>query len=166
ETPELTETPPEEPTTPIPDTIFVKAKESVLEGRSTGNPIENQVVSLVPAEEPELPGTGVSKEAEDTGFDKDPVECTTGADGNCAMHVSTEDRALYHPPSIGAESANTYRVDYDLPQTSGGVAQTTGKPTERDSKTGTPDGADVSYDDFKIGDPTVRPPLFREPSRA
>src|SRR4029079_10317543 len=101
ETPDLTEKPPEEPTTPIPDTIFVKAKESVLEGLSTGNPIENQVVKLFPAEEPELPGTGVSKEAEDTGFDKDPVECTTGADGNCAMHVPTEDRALYSLPSKG-----------------------------------------------------------------
>ena len=57
-TPTTTEKPPEEPTSPIPDTVFVKAKESVLEGQPTGSPIENQVVKLFPQEEPQLHGRG------------------------------------------------------------------------------------------------------------
>ena len=80
------------------------------------------MVKLFPPEEPQLPGEGGSKEAQGTGFDKDPVECAAGADGNCQIHVATEDRALYGMPSTGANPGKTYRIDYDLPQTSGGVA--------------------------------------------
>jgi len=125
ETPETTEKVPEEPTSPIPDTIFVKAKEAVLEGATTGAPIENQVVKLFPAEEPELPGTGETKEAEDTGFDKDPVECMTGAGGDCAMQIPADDRQAYDLTGADEEPGRNYRVDYDLPKDSGGVAETT-----------------------------------------
>ncbi len=150
-TPETTEKPPEEPLSEIPDTIFVKAKEEVLEGKPTGSPIENQVVKLFPPEEPALPGTDeTTKETEDTGFDKDPVECTTGAEGDCSMHVPPEDRAQYDLPANGA--SKNYRADYDLPKDSGGVAETTGKPAEADVKSGTPPGAKVTYEKFSIGD--------------
>lgn len=153
ETPEVTEQVPEEPTSPIPDTIFVKAKEAVLEGTTTGAPIENQLVKLFPAEEPDLPGTGETKEAEDTGFDKDPVECTTGAEGDCKMQIPVEDRPTYDLPPDG-KPGRTYRVDYDLPKDSGGVAETTGKPAKPDVKSGTPVGADIAYEEFSIGERT------------
>ena len=135
----------------------------MLEGQPTGNPIENQVVKLFPPEEPQLPGEGGSKEAQDTGFDKDPVECTTGADGNCQMHVPTEDRALYGMPSTGAKPGKTYRIDYDLPQTSGGVAETTGRPAEPDVTTGTPGGAKVTREVFKIGERTFVRLVYEQP---
>jgi hypothetical protein len=164
ETPELTEEVPEDqPPSEIPDTIFVKAKESVLEGEPTGKPIENQVVKLFPPEEPELPGTGVNKQAEDTGFDKDPVECTTGADGDCKMQVPVEDRALYDLPSTDEKPGKNYRVDYDLPKDSGGVAETTGKRIKPDVKTGTPDGAEVTVAEFKIGDRTFIRLVYEQP---
>ena len=164
ETPELTEKVPEEPPpTLIPDTIFVKAKELVLEGQTTGNPIENQIVKLFPPEEPELPGAGVNKEAEDAGFDKDPVECTTGADGGCKMHVPVEDRALYDLPNTDEKPGQNYRVDYDLPKDSGAVAETTAKSTEPDVKTGMPDGAEVAVVEFKIGDRTFVRLVYEQP---
>ncbi len=147
-----TEDVPEEPTSPIPDTIFVKAKEEVLEGETAGSPIENQVVKLFPAEEPALPGTGESKEAEDTGFDKDPVECMTGAGGDCAMQIPADDRQAYDLPGADGEPGRNYRVEYDLPQDSGGVAETTGKSAAPDVKSGTPEGAGVTTEEFSIGD--------------
>ena len=151
ETPPVTENVPEEPTSEIPDTIFVKAKEEVLEGHPPGNPIENQVVKLFPPEEPALPGTGETKEASDTGFDKDPVECMTGAAGDCEMQIPPEDRAEYDLPDTGEIPAH-YRADYDLPKDSGGVAETTGKPGEPDVTKGTPDGAEVATEAFNIGE--------------
>jgi hypothetical protein len=150
--PEETAIPEQKPEEPIPDTIFVKAKESVLRGEEKGEPIENQVVKLFPTEEPDLPGTG-TKEAQDTGFDKDPVQCTTGADGECKAQVPPEDRAAYGLPDTGALPAH-YRADYELPKDSGGVAETIGKPAEPDVKTGTPAGAEVKYEEFKIGNRT------------
>jgi hypothetical protein len=161
ETPPTTEKVPEEPTSPIPDTIFVKAKESVLEGQPPGAPIESQVVKLFPAEEPNLPGTAETTEAEDTGFDKDPVQCTTGTDGDCKMQIPAEDRAAYDLPDTGALPAN-YRVDYDLPKDSGGVAETTGKPKEPDVKSGTPAGANVAYEVFSIGERTFTRLVYKQ----
>ena len=79
------------------------------------------------------------------------------------MHVPTEDRALYDLPSTGAEPGKNYRIDYDLPQTSGGVAETTGKPTEPDVKTGTPESAQVTYEEFKIGDRTFVRLVYEQP---
>ena len=153
ETPKVTEKPPE-PTSPIPDTIFVKAKESVLEGQPTGNPIQNQVVKLFPTDKPDLPGTG-TKTAQDTGFDENPVQCATGADGGCTMQVPVGDRLLYGLPSTDQKKpGQKYRVDYDLPKQSGGVVETTGKGAQPDLKTGTPATADINTEEFKIGNRT------------
>ena len=113
ETPKVTETPPEAPPAQPPSpsiTILYKVKESVMEGQPTGAPIENQIVKLFPTDEPDLPGIG-SKEAEDTNFDADPVQCTTGADGACKMQVPMKDRPLYGLPSTDAKPGKYYRLD-------------------------------------------------------
>src|SRR4051812_10167989 len=77
------------------------------------------------------------------------------------MHVPMEDRALYDMPSRGAKPGKSYRIDFDLPQTSGGVAETTGSPTELDVTTGTPVGAKVFREEFKIGKRDLRTARFR-----
>jgi hypothetical protein len=152
---------PAEPESSIPDTIFVKAKTAVLEGTETGSPLENQVVKLLPAEEPDLPGNDETKEANDTGFDKDPVECMTGADGACQMQVPVEDRPVYDLPSEEA-SGRSYRVDYDLLNNSGGVAETTGNQSES-FKADNLDGAQVAYEEFQIGNRTFVRIIYKSP---
>ena len=66
-------------------------------------------------------------------------------------------------PSTDGKTGQTYRVDYDLPQTSGGVAETTGRPTEPDVTTGTPGGAKVIREAFKIGERTFVRLAYEQP---
>jgi len=142
-TPPATDTPPQ-----IPDTIFVKASEAVLEGGQSGSELQNQTVKLV-FTKPDLPGGGTSKTAQDTGFDRDPAQCTTGAGGECKIQVHPDDRPLYGLASSGAKPAH-YRLDLNLLKHSGAVAETTGKPRP-DLKNATPAGGNVTDAEFKIG---------------
>jgi hypothetical protein len=161
ETPKVTETPPKQPPSPS-TTILYKVKESVLEGQPTGTPIENQIVKLFPTDEPDLPGIG-SKEAEDTDFDADPVQGTSDANGEGKMQVPMKDRALYGLPSADAKSSQYYRLDYDLPQQSGGVVETTGKDAKLDLKTGTPVGTEVTAEKIQIGQHTYVRLIYKQP---
>ena len=161
ETPKVTETPPKQPPSPS-TTILYKVRESVMEGQPTGTSIENQIVKLFPTDEPDLPGIG-SKEAEDTNFEADPVQGTSDANGEGKMQVPMKDRALYGLPSADAKSSQYYRLDYDLPQQSGGVVETTGKDANLDLKTGTPAGAEVTAEYFKIGNRTYVRLIYQQP---
>jgi hypothetical protein len=165
ETPKVTETlpeiPPEQPPSPS-TTILYKVRESVMEGQPTGTPIENQIVKLFPTDEPDLPGIG-SKEAEDTNFDADPVQGTSDANGAGKMQVPMKDRALYGLPSADAKSSQYYRLDYDLPQQSGGVVETTGKDAKLDLKTGTPVGTEVTAEKIQIGQHTYVRLIYKQP---
>src|SRR5262245_20689635 len=144
-TPPATDAPPPQ----IPDTIFVKANEAVLEGGQTGSELQNQTVKLV-FTKPDLPGGGTSKTAQDTGFDRDPAQCTTGAGGECKIQVHPDDRPLYGLASSGAKPAH-YRLDLNLLKHSGAVAETTGKSGKPDLKNATPAGGNVTDAEFKIG---------------
>ena len=146
-----TNTPPTNTPSNIPDTIFVKAKESVLEGGQTGNPIKGQVVKLFPPSKPPLPGSGGTKTAEDNGFDKPPAQCTTGSDGTCKIDVAKDERPIYRLPD-GRPNRN-YRLDYNLPSYSGGVVETTGKESKPDL-TGLPNGANAIGSNIVIGNRT------------
>src|SRR5262245_2294530 len=142
-TPPTADTPPQ-----IPDTVFVKASQVVLEGGRTGSELQNQTVKLVFAK-PDLPGTGASKTAQDTGFDRDPAQCTTGANGQCKIVVHPEDRPLYGLASSGAKPSH-YRLDLNLLKHSGAVAETTGK-AKPDLKDATPAGSNIAASEFKVG---------------
>jgi hypothetical protein len=144
-TPPTTDAPPPE----IPDTIFVKASEAVLEGGQTGSELQNQTVKLV-FTKPDLPGGGTGKTAQDTGFDRDPAQCTTGAGGECKIQVHPDDRPLYGLASSGAKPAH-YRLDLNLLKHSGAVAETTGKTGKPDLKDATPAGGKLATSEFKIG---------------
>jgi hypothetical protein len=142
-TPPTADTPPQ-----IPDTIFVKTSEAVLEGGQTGSELQNQTVKLV-FTKPDLPGTGASKTAQDTGFDRDPAQCTTGAGGECKIQVHPDDRPLYGLASSGAKPGH-YRLDLNLLKHSGAVAETTGK-TVPDLKNAALAGGNIAASEFKIG---------------
>jgi hypothetical protein len=155
DTPTTTDAPPVPVTPPtadvppqIPDTVFVKASEAVLEGGQTGSELQNQTVKLV-FTKPNLPGADTSKTAQDTGFDRDPAQCTTGASGECKLQVHPEDRPLYGLASAGAKPGH-YRLDLNLLKHSGAVAETTGK-SKPDLKNATPTGGNVADTEFKIG---------------
>ena len=152
-----TDTPPVATTdtpTEIPDTVFVKATEAVLEGQPAGQPVPGQVVKLLPVEKPGLPGDQPSRAAQDTGFDKSPVQCTTEANGECRAALARGERQVYKLPTRGSSTAKqSYRVDVSLQQVSGGVLETTGARTKPDLLN-TPVGARVVGGDIKIGDRT------------
>jgi hypothetical protein len=135
EAPKRGETPPpaQIPGTPvtttltlIPYRIFVKARQAVLEKTQTGNPIEGQVIKLLPSTRQALPNTGETKTAQDIGFDQPAPQCTTGPDGSCSVQVQDEDGQSYKLPA--SEPNKNYRVDVDLPKNGGGVVETTGQP--------------------------------------
>jgi len=130
----------------IPDTIFVKTSESVLEGGQTGTPLGDQVVKLFPAATPELPGTGPKT---DTGFNKDPVQTRVGHDGTGTMKVEPNERSVYDLPQNGGQQ--NYRMDVELPRHDGVVAEITGKTPSAPT---TPSGAKVTDTEFKVGDRT------------
>ena len=128
----------------------MKAKESVLQGAPSGNALPGQTVKLMPAEKPDLPGAGQSKTAQDTGFDRPPAQCTTGADGACKMDVPPQDRAHYGLASRAGQAKQNYRVDVDIRQTTGGVIETTGMRSKPDFPAGAR-GIAVRGDEFKVG---------------
>jgi hypothetical protein len=91
---QTTDVPPKTPTSDdIPSTVFVKANEEVVRGEPTGQPLASQMVKLL-AERPALPSSRESKMAQDTGFDKPPAQCTTGADGRCKFEVPADERPV------------------------------------------------------------------------
>jgi hypothetical protein len=138
---------------PIPDTVFVKAKESVLQGEPTGKPLQGQTVKLLPPDKPDLPGRPETKTAHDTGFDKPPAQCTTGTDGDCKINVPPEERETYNLPSRPNRPRQNYRVDLDVRQTTGGIVETTGGLSVPDLD-GAKSGVYVDGNNFKIGDRT------------
>jgi hypothetical protein len=168
ETPPVTEETPETPSEQPPstyDTIFAKVREEELAELQTEAPPppgQQEVVKLLPTDEPDLPGTG-TKEAKDTDFNEDPVQGTTDAEGEGEMQVPTKDRALYGLPGKDERPGKYYRLDYDLPQQSGGVVETTGESAEPDLTTGTPEGAEVTAETFKIGKRTFARLRYEQP---
>ncbi len=145
--PTATDTPPQ-----IPDTIFVKASEEVLQGGQTGTPLGGQNVKLFPPNKPNLPGAGGTKTAQDTGFNKDPVECKTGADGGCQMKIDNDERPHYGLPARNG-TPKKYRMDVDLPRKDGGVAEIDPHgPAPK--KPDLPPGTVTNNDIFNIGDRT------------
>jgi hypothetical protein len=144
--------PPDRPTE-IPDTVFVKATEAVLEGQPQGQPIQGQVVKLLPPEKPDLPSDGRTKTAQDTGFDRPPVQCTTEANGECRADVPQNERPFYNLPSRGAATKQSYRIDVSIRNVSGGLIETTGR-NGRPDLASTPRGTAVNGDEFRVGNRT------------
>jgi hypothetical protein len=149
QTPTTTEAPPRAPDTPpiqttdvppttptsddIPSTVFVKANEEVLQGTPTGQPLASQTVKLL-AERPALPSSRESKTAQDTGFDKPPAQCTTGADGRCKFEVPADERPVYGlPVTDTAARRPNYRIEFNALKSSGGVAEITGRKPATES---------------------------------
>jgi len=148
-----TDNPPDIPTTTDTPhvTIFIKASETVLDGSQSGEPIQGQIVKLVIKEKPALPTTAENRTAMDKGFDKPAPQCTTGADGQCKVDVPAEDRALYalkDTPRTGGKPTNNYRLAVNVMNHTGGVAETTGKPTPAINDAG------VTAQFFKVGNRT------------
>jgi hypothetical protein len=160
---QTTETPPKTPETPptqtttdtpppsIPDTVFVKAKESVLEGSPPGNPLQGQTVKLLPPNKPDLPGSPESKIARDTGFDKPPAQCTTTAEGECKIAVLPDDRDAYGLPALSNRARQNYRIDVDVRKTTEAVVEISGRRPKPDV-TEAPAGADMFSEPFRSGD--------------
>ena len=136
----------------IPDNVFVKARQQVLEGGTTGEPVGGQVVKLLPSEKPDLPGYGQTRPTEDTGFDKPPAQCATGPDGGCTIQVAIDDRPYYRLPDVSRGPSRSYRVDVGVPKTSGVVIETTGKPEYPVKVSDIPLGVDIVSDEIRIGD--------------
>jgi hypothetical protein len=138
------------PTTPrsedVPSTVFFKGNEEVARGGPTGQPLGGTTLKLL-AERPALPGRGASKQ--DTGFDKPPVQCTTGADGECKARVLADERPVYGLPTVdtGVGRPN-YRIEFNALQSSGAVAEVTGR---KPFPARAPTDGNVASDTFKIG---------------
>jgi hypothetical protein len=164
QTPTTTEAPPPTPDTPparttdvppttptsddIPSTVFVKANEEVVQGGPTGQPLASQMVKLL-AERPALPSSRESKTAQDTGFDKPPAQCTTGADGRCKFEVPADERPVYGlPVTDTAARRPNYRVEFNALKSSGGVAEITGRKPPTESA---PADGNLASDIFNIG---------------
>jgi hypothetical protein len=147
---QTTDAPPKTPTSDdIPSTVFVKANEEVVRGEPTGQPLASQMVKLL-AERPALPSSRESKTAQDTGFDKPPAQCTTGADGRCKFEVLVDERPVYGlPVTDTAARRPNYRVEFNALKSSGGVAEITGrKPAAERTPT---DGGNIASEIFNIG---------------
>jgi hypothetical protein len=152
-------TPPETPVT-----IFVKATQSVLEGRPTGAPVPGHNVALLPSSKPDLPfTTGDTQTAQqDTGFDKDPVKCTTGQGGECMLTLDASTASEYGAGILNGSGLGPkptlhshYRVDYSVPQTTGGVMEITGldgNDVMQTIKGGLPVQVGAAPEIFPIGD--------------
>jgi hypothetical protein len=144
-----TDAPPTTPTSDdIPSTVFVKANEEVLQGTPTGQPLASQTVKLL-AERPALPSSREIKTAQDTGFDKPPAQCTTGADGRCKFEVPADERPVYGlPVADTAARRPNYRVEFNALKSSGGVAEITGRKPAAESA---PADGNLASDIFNIG---------------
>jgi hypothetical protein len=169
----LTEVPPQQPplTPTTYDRINAKVRQKVLEallnaqGSSQEPPPEKgQLVKLTPQDKQEPPTKTKTVENADNdprGFDKDPLQCTTSVDGDCSMQIPTEDRELYGLPGTSAEPSKTYRVSFDKSQTSGGVAETTGRHLRPESPP--TDGAEIIRHEFAIGNRTYVRIVYKKP---
>jgi hypothetical protein len=148
---QTTDVPPKTPTSDdIPSTVFVKANEEVVRGEPTGQPLASQMVKLL-AERPALPSTRESKTAQDTGFDKPPAQCTTGADGRCKFEVPADERPVYGlPVTDTAARRPNYRVEFNALKSSGGVAEITGRKPGGTERAPT-DGGNIASEIFNIG---------------
>jgi hypothetical protein len=176
--PQTTDTPPPKtttsdtppPTTTVdvqppqgPDDVETYDKDTVEKDGHTesGGALQGQLIMLAYAK-PELPGTG-DKAALDTGFNRDPAKCTTGADGHCQIHIQPDERALYGLAATGTQPAH-YRLDLNDMKHSGGIAETTGKTVKPELASILPPGAQVATSTFKIGNRTFMRLGFATPS--
>jgi hypothetical protein len=122
----------------------------VVRGEPTGQPLASQMVKLL-AERPALPSTRESKTAQDTGFDKPPAQCTTGADGRCKFEVPADERPVYGlPVTDTAARRPNYRVEFNALKSSGGVAEITGRKPGGTERAPT-DGGNIASEIFNIG---------------
>jgi len=83
-------------------TIIFKVTETVLQGGSQGEETKT-VMAKFTAPEPALPKTGQTKTAKaklDTGHDRSPVTCNTGADGRCKAQIPADEREIYGLPAL------------------------------------------------------------------
>jgi hypothetical protein len=157
ETPKTTSKKPETPKTtdtpPTTDTVFAKVRESVLQGGQSGNAVQTQVVRLTPKQKPDVPADDAAKATQDTAFNKSPVQCSPGADGQCEMKVPADERATYELGSEDKPSSN-YRLDVATPNRSGGLVKASANQPAPDFKKGAPPGANVTARPVKIGNDT------------
>jgi len=124
-----------------PDTVQVFDK-TAFTGTDSGTALPSETVALL-YPKPGLPGTG-TRQARDTGFDRDPAKCTTNAEGRCEIEIQQDDRQFYGL-ATSSTKPNHYRLDFNSLQHSGGVAKTTGKR----GKSELPAGG--TTEEFKIG---------------
>jgi hypothetical protein len=138
--------------------IFIKATQSVLEGQPQGSGLPGYNTALF-APKPDLPFTdGDTQTAQqDAGFDKDPVKCTTGQGGECKLELdigTVKDFGIGWnvQPGLPQRLGSNYRLDYSVPQTTGGVIETTSFKVIPDVTQGLPDRVNIVPDTFNIGD--------------
>ena len=150
---EVTPSTPDDTPSDIPDDVQLKVTQEVLEGGSTGGPLEGQTIKLTQTDKPELPATGGDKPVTrtDTGFDKPPAQCTTDANGTCSIAVRPSERTAYHLPALAKGEHRTYHLDLARPQTSGGVAEVTVRKDKIDPRALASIGSKVASTTFKIG---------------
>lgn len=146
-------------------TLDFKATEAVMTGRpDLTKEVKQQLVKIVPIEEPAHPKTGTTKTAkaeQDKGYDKSPVQCTTDAKGECRAEIPPEEREVYGFPKTGSSS---YRADFNLPQNSGGVIMKPAGSPKTKLPDAAPAGAKVTASEFKIGNATVTRLSYAAPS--
>lgn len=177
-------------------TIIFKVAESVLQGGSQGDETKT-VMAKFTAPEPALPKTGQSKTAKaklDTGHDRSPVTCNTGAEGRCKAQIPADERESYGlpalPPAAGLQdktaagadndpllefvkaysaiqASQNYSVELPLARNTGMVIQKgPAKPTSAllAALADVPPGVQVQKSDFKIGNKTYTRVGFTGPA--
>ncbi len=149
---ELTPPAPDDTPSDIPDDVQLKVTQEVLEGGPSGSAVATQTLKLTSAEKPELPAIdGGQRAALDKGFDKPPAQCTTDANGLCAIAVRPSERATYHLPELAKGEHRTYHLAISRPQTSGGVAEITGRTDKIDPLALQSLGNKITLSTFRIG---------------
>lgn len=149
---EVTPPAPDDTPSDIPDDVQLKVTQDVLEGGPSGSAVATQTLKLTVAEKPELPATdGGQRAARDKGFDKPPAQCTTDANGLCAISVRPSERATYHLPELAKGEHRTYHLAVTRPQTSGGVAEITGRKDRIDPLALQSVGNKITISTFRIG---------------
>jgi len=164
ETSETPSTPTNTPSSDTQVTLIFKVTEAVLKGQPTGSELkEEKLIKLVALEDPPLPTTGEREPEQDTGFDRSPVTCTTGTDGQCQADIPAEDRKIYGFPAGGARYYRTW-TDLSMRRDSGVVIEDDGGP-----KTALPqvsDGAILTGSDFEVGDKAFTRVAIKAPASA
>jgi hypothetical protein len=155
DTPPVTDNQPPADTPSTPDTIvvtiFYKVNEDALKQNGNGSELPSQTQKLLFAT-PDLPASGTNKMALDKDFDRDPVQGKSDPHGNSTIAMHLADLSAYGLTNV---TPGHYRVDLNLLQNSGVVAETTGRTVPSDLASITPAGGHIVATTFKIGGQTM-----------